>query len=67
MDELARAVAAEMHRAADVTLDLDELSFLDARGLELLHDMAESGARLVGGSTFVSALIRQEGHHDDLT
>jgi anti-anti-sigma regulatory factor len=60
VDELARVAAVATNSGAQVTFDLDGLSFVDVRGLALLRGAAERGARLTGGSPFVAALIEQE-------
>lgn len=60
VDELARVADLSGGDAAQLTFDLDGLSFVDARGMALLRGAAGRGARLVGGSIFVRALIEQE-------
>ena len=60
VDELARVAEAAMNDGAQVTFDLDGLSFVDVRGLTLLRGAAERGAQLTGGSTFVTALMERE-------
>jgi anti-anti-sigma regulatory factor len=60
VDEFARALGAARNEGAQVNIDLDGLSFVDAQGVTLLRDAIQTGARLVGGSQFISALIDQE-------
>lgn len=60
VDELARVAEMAGGDAAQLTFDLDGLSFADARGVALLRGAAGRGARLAGGSTFVTALMEQE-------
>lgn len=59
-DEFARAVRAAMAENVSVTLDLDGLSFADARGVAILRSAVDRGARLMGGSQFIGALIDGE-------
>jgi anti-anti-sigma regulatory factor len=59
VDEFARAVSDAMTGEARVTLDLDGLSFADTRGVALIRDAATRGVRLVGGSEFIGALIKE--------
>ena len=61
-DELARAADGALAGGAAVTLDLDGLSYADARGVAVLRRAAGLGARLSGGSAFVNALINGSGH-----
>jgi anti-anti-sigma regulatory factor len=60
VDELERLAVGAMNDGAQLTFDLDGLSFVDARGVALLRGAAERGAQLTGGSTFVTALMAQE-------
>ena len=60
VDELARVAGIAMNDGAQVTFDLDGLSFVDVRGVALLRGAVERGARLSGGSTFVTALMERE-------
>ena len=55
--EFARAVDTAMSEHGRITLDLDGLSFADARGVALIRGAVNRGARLAGGSEFISALI----------
>jgi ABC-type transporter Mla MlaB component len=49
---------AEVERGGPITrLDLSGLSFVDARGAELLHALERSGVALVGASVFVRELL----------
>ena len=57
VDEFARAVGAAMSEDAHVTLDLDGLSYADARGVSVIRGAIDRGARLTGGSRFIGALI----------
>jgi ABC-type transporter Mla MlaB component len=60
VDELERVAGAAMNDGAQLTFDLDGLSFVDAGGVALLRGAAERGAQLTGGSTFVTALMDEE-------
>ena len=57
VDEFARAIGEATRDDARVTLDLDGLSFADTRGVALIRAAVDRGARLVGGSEFIGALI----------
>jgi ABC-type transporter Mla MlaB component len=49
---------AEIEARGPVTrLDLAGLSFIDAGGAELLHELERSGVALVGASVFVRELL----------
>jgi anti-anti-sigma regulatory factor len=60
VDELAQVAAVATNGGAQVIFDLEGLSFADVRGVALLRSATERGARLTGGSPFVTALIDQE-------
>ncbi len=60
VDELERVAGVVMTDGAQLTFELDGLSFVDARGVALLRGAAERGAQLTGGSTFVTALMERE-------
>ena len=60
VDEFERALGAARSEGAQVTIDLDGLSFADADGVTVIRGAIEGGARLVGGSQFIGALIDQE-------
>ena len=62
VDELARAAGGALADGTQVTLDLDGLSYADARGVAVLRHAAGLGARLAGGSTFINALIDRNRH-----
>jgi hypothetical protein len=57
VDEFARAVDAAMNEEAHLTLDLDGLSYADARGVSVIRNAIDRGARLTGASQFIGALI----------
>ena len=58
--EFERALGAARSEGAQVTIDLDGLSFADAQGVTVLREAIEGGARLVGASQFIGALIEEE-------
>ena len=60
VDELARVAGAAMSDGAHLIFDLDGLSFVDVRGVALLHGAAKRGVQLTGGSAFVTALMERE-------
>jgi anti-anti-sigma regulatory factor len=62
VDDLADAAHAVSAGAERVTFDLDGLTFVDARGVALLRGASERGARLTGGSAFITALMQQDRH-----
>ena len=60
VDEFAREFDTAMNGDAQVTLDLDGLSFADDRGVAVIRRAIERGARCTGGSEFISTLIQEE-------
>jgi ABC-type transporter Mla MlaB component len=60
VDECARELASAMTRGAQVTLNLDGLSFADDRGVALIRQAIEQGVRCAGGSEFIGALLEEE-------
>ena len=60
VDELAGVIGAARSEDAQLTLDLHDLSFADAQGVAVIRTAVEGGARLVGGSQFIDALIDAE-------
>ena len=60
VDELSRVVASGEE---GITLDLQDLTFADARGAALLRDLHGRGAAVVGGSAFIQRLLW--GNDDD--
>ena len=60
VDELARVATVVTNAGAQVSFDLEGLSFADGRGLALLLEAAEGGVLLTGASPFVTALMNQE-------
>jgi anti-anti-sigma regulatory factor len=59
--ELERVATAALHNATGLVVDLSGLSFADRVGTDLLRALSARGARLRGGSSFVTALL--EGDH----
>lgn len=57
VDELTRAAGGLAPGEAGMTLDLNGISFVDARGVAWLRGARDRGARLIGGSSFITALI----------
>jgi ABC-type transporter Mla MlaB component len=55
VDEFARVVSAA--EPGLVSIDLSDVSFVDARGVELLQQLGRRGVGLVGGSPFVVGLV----------
>jgi ABC-type transporter Mla MlaB component len=58
--ELARVIDASSSEDARVTLDLHDLSFADAQGVAVIRAAVQGGARLVGESQFIGALVAEE-------
>jgi anti-anti-sigma regulatory factor len=50
VEEVRRAAG----ESADLVIDLRDVSFLDAQGIELVLELAHAGARIVNGSPFVN-------------
>ncbi|HEX6884654.1 MAG TPA: sigma factor-like helix-turn-helix DNA-binding protein [Planctomycetota bacterium] len=59
VDELRAACSDAARTGQPLTLDLDGLAYLDARAIALLEELAQGGARLVGGSAFVREVLRR--------
>lgn len=57
VDEFAAALGKAMSKETDVTLNLDGLTFADDRGVAVIRNAVDEGARLGGGSQFIDALI----------
>jgi anti-anti-sigma regulatory factor len=57
VDEFAAALGEALNGAIDVTLNLDGLTFADDRGVAVIRNAIDRGARLAGGSQFIGALI----------
>ena len=63
--ELEAVCAAPLARATPVVLQLSDVSFVDAVGVEVLRDLERRGCVLVGCSEFVATLLAAEsGPHD---
>jgi anti-anti-sigma regulatory factor len=56
--ELDRSCADVMTRGATLSVDLSSVSFVDARGIELLGRLGTRGVRLVNCSRFVAEQLR---------
>jgi anti-anti-sigma regulatory factor len=57
VDDFAAALSEALRKASDVTLNLDGLTFVDDRGVAVIREAIDRGARLAGGSQFIGALI----------
>jgi anti-anti-sigma regulatory factor len=55
--ELDRVVSDSLGGTDGLVLDLSGLMFVDREGIELLRGLSSRGARLSGGSPFVTALL----------
>jgi len=56
-----RTVCAELTAGAiNFRLNLAAVIFVDAAGLELLHDMIRAGIRIVACSSFLAAMLDRE-------
>ena len=58
--EFTAALEAAISEGIDVTLNLDGLTFADERGVAVIRNAIERGARVAGGSHFIDALIGEE-------
>jgi hypothetical protein len=62
--------SAELRRVYDElpgskTVDLGGVSFVDGRAAEVLRDLQDGGATLVGASPYVRLVLGQSGTDDD--
>jgi anti-anti-sigma regulatory factor len=57
VDELSRVLETGRDLSGLVVLDLEGLTYADARGVALLQTLGDRGVHLVGGSAFISTLI----------
>jgi anti-anti-sigma regulatory factor len=60
VDEFAAALGEAMRKETDLTVNLDGLTFADDRGVAVIREAVDRGARLAGGSQFIGALIGEE-------
>jgi hypothetical protein len=58
VNELSRAVGDAWREPGLLTLDLAQVTFVDAIGAVLLRTLSDSGVALTGSSDFVFGLIR---------
>ena len=58
VDELTRVARTAVGAGYEMTLDLSGLSFVDTRGIAWLRGARDGGARLTGGSPFITALVQ---------
>jgi len=61
IEEVRTAVSAAQAQGA-VRLNLQELSFADHVGVELLRDLSKEGVQRIGGSAFIEGLISASEH-----
>ena len=61
IEEVRTAVAAAQAHGA-VRLNLQELSFADHVGVELLRDLSKEGVGRIGASAFIEGLISAPDH-----
>jgi anti-anti-sigma regulatory factor len=57
LPELEKVVAEARRRARPLTLDLTELTFLDADGARVLRGLQSGGVQIRGCSAFVAELL----------
>ena len=55
--EEARAAVAAAKEQGAVRINLEELSFVDHAGIELLRNLRQDGIELVGGTAFIDGLL----------
>ena len=58
VEELRRVIREA--GAAEITVDLEAVSFADEDGVAALRGLRDSGVRIAGSSGFLAALIRGE-------
>jgi len=58
-DEL---LAGPLRPAAPLTLDLSEVSFIDADGVALVRELVAGGASITHASLFVAQQLKEVGH-----
>jgi hypothetical protein len=58
VDELARVAGASAPAGQTLRFDLSGLSFVDGRGIAWLRGARDRGARLIGASVFITALVQ---------
>lgn len=61
VDELSRLSGEALSGKKSVTLDLEKVWFVDARGAALLRDLAEKRVSQNNCSQFVRQLVKEEG------
>ena len=61
VDELSRAATSARAEASRVVLDLAQVTFVDADGINLLRALRDGGVALTDCSSFVSSLIDDGG------
>ena len=61
VDELSRLSGEALSEKKSVTLDLEKVWFVDARGAALLRDLAEKRVSQNNCSQFVRQLVKEEG------
>jgi hypothetical protein len=60
VDEVRRACAAGEGSASRISLDLAELTFVDAGGKGLLRELIAEGMEVISLSSYVAELLRSE-------
>jgi ABC-type transporter Mla MlaB component len=61
LEELRRVCAQSLQRSTQVRLDLDAVTFADAAGVALLHELIGEGVILSQCSGFVAELLHLDG------
>lgn len=56
--ELRRSVGSSPRGPVKVTMDLSDVSFVDAEGVALLHELSDLRVEILGATAFVSELLR---------
>ena len=62
VDELRRACAETLATTSRLTLDLADVSFIDASGLALFHELAALGVAVSNCSLFAAELLKGVCH-----
>jgi ABC-type transporter Mla MlaB component len=56
--ELRRSIESSFHGPIKVAIDLSDVSFVDAAGVALLHELRDLPVEILGATAYVSELLR---------
>ena len=60
VDEVRKLCSHSLARSSRIGLDLSDVTFVDAAGIQLLRDLVRQGIEIVSCSNFVAELIQPE-------